>query len=545
MKSISTRLSSAVTGALIALFAVVSLIYSYNLYHVNLSNSERRVWEICHECKDSFDSKLRTMEIATDMVSHHTRYYVNNEFESEDIRLGKFEASALHTVSYVDKIYSLYYYANPLRFDDRYNFYYYCDTAEGVPVKQPKRSIAGFEKQTGQRADWYYESAERLTPVWLEPYDVYAPDGKITKVMAYSIPLFNVHGVLNGVMGIELSLDSLVAEINRVKLFNNGYIFVTNSAGTILAHPKFAYGTTLEDVNAINWTEVENMLNNPHSEHLISYKLHGEERCLAALRLENNMVMLASVPKSEVDFIFTSTQNKSTFGFIIIILITTTFMLTLIHRYLAPIKKLSELSQRLIDGESTVDIEYSGDDEIGILTENFRKMAFHLNERLTHYSTLAYTDVMTGVKNKASYEMYISVLDDDIKAGRAKFGVVVIDLNNLKEVNDAYGHEEGDRLIKAVTELMSRSFSNSPIFRIGGDEFTVLLDGDDYDNFESRFAHLDRLVAEANLTLTSDKRISFARGCTLYDADTDDSYLDVFIRADKLMYENKYNMKKS
>lgn len=94
---------------------------------------------------------------------------------------------------------------------------------------------------------------------------------------------------------------------------------------------------------------------------------------------------------------------------------------------------------------------------------------------------MATVDSLTGVKNKHAYAQWEEKIDAEIKAGqRLPFAAVVCDVNNLKAVNDLYGHKEGDACILKACRKICAVFSHSPVFRVGGDEFVVLLTGEDY-----------------------------------------------------------------
>ena len=126
----------------------------------------------------------------------------------------------------------------------------------------------------------------------------------------------------------------------------------------------------------------------------------------------------------------------------------------------------------------------------------------------------------------------------------ANFGVVVFDLNFLKETNDTYGHDVGDKLIATSAKLIADVFKRSPVFRIGGDEFVAVLQYIDLENCEELLKHLDTTCANTFIQETGNAPISIASGFAIFDREQDKSLSDVFKRADKAMYENKRKNKK-
>ncbi|MGN0687472.1 MAG: diguanylate cyclase domain-containing protein [Oscillospiraceae bacterium] len=160
-------------------------------------------------------------------------------------------------------------------------------------------------------------------------------------------------------------------------------------------------------------------------------------------------------------------------------------------------------------------------------------------------SSRAFRDEMTQVGNRAYYVVNETRLQSQIDKGENKpFALLEVDVNELKTVNDSYGHEMGDILIKSACQSICRVFSHSPVFRMGGDEFVVLLEGQDYENRE----HLIELLKAECRAPSSKEEIgmgafSFAVGMAEYDSETDKTVKDILERADKRMYDCKSRMK--
>lgn len=151
---------------------------------------------------------------------------------------------------------------------------------------------------------------------------------------------------------------------------------------------------------------------------------------------------------------------------------------------------------------------------------------------------LANRDALTGVKNKYAYYDAEKQLDLQIeKNDHPCFAIVICDVNSLKTINDTKGHKEGDRYIQNACTTICRVFKFSPVFRIGGDEFTVICQGHDYE-------HIDELLEEMKAANSENEKVNevqIAYGMSKYEAD--ENVETVFERADKLMYEHKAKMK--
>lgn len=158
---------------------------------------------------------------------------------------------------------------------------------------------------------------------------------------------------------------------------------------------------------------------------------------------------------------------------------------------------------------------------------------------------LANRDSLTGIRNKTAYDNEIERLGVELSSGFVRFGIAMIDLNFLKKTNDRYGHDKGNLSIKKLCDLVCDIYVHSPVFRIGGDEFAVILKNTDYDNaveLEKTFnAEIDRIYNDTNLEPW--ERISAAIGVALFDRSKDHTVDDVFRRADEAMYKRKQEMK--
>ncbi len=147
-------------------------------------------------------------------------------------------------------------------------------------------------------------------------------------------------------------------------------------------------------------------------------------------------------------------------------------------------------------------------------------------------------DELTGVKNKHAYADVELRLNDMIDSGSApEFAIVVCDLNGLKIINDTYGHQAGDAFIKRGCDIICKTFKHSPVYRVGGDEFVAVVQGEDYENLEV-------LMQELSLTNRKNKKnneVVIAVGFARYNHDR--SVAAVFERADSKMYENKKLLK--
>lgn len=154
-------------------------------------------------------------------------------------------------------------------------------------------------------------------------------------------------------------------------------------------------------------------------------------------------------------------------------------------------------------------------------------------------------DPLTSVNNRMAFEDKEKHLSSDIALGYfAPFAIIMFDVNNLKVVNDTYGHDAGDEYLIRACHLIEGIFKHSPVYRIGGDEFVAVLQGEDFDNRNELIAELSSRMSPYTSELPlPEGYISIAHGISKFSPETDRTVQDVIKRADERMYENKAKMK--
>ena len=163
------------------------------------------------------------------------------------------------------------------------------------------------------------------------------------------------------------------------------------------------------------------------------------------------------------------------------------------------------------------------------------------HSRVNDLSKRVYVDALTSVKNKGGFNEYAKDLQRGIESGESlEFAVVIMDCDNLKTVNDEYGHDKGDEYIRATSRLICSIYEDSPVFRIGGDEFAVVLQNEDYKNRETLSEQFKEKEKEIQSSAkTGWEKIGVSIGMAEYNSQKDTSVNDVVRRADRRMYDNK------
>ena len=231
-------------------------------------------------------------------------------------------------------------------------------------------------------------------------------------------------------------------------------------------------------------------------------------------------------------------------------------------------KKFRPSDQLSHEEAGVINVSIKSNDELSEIYQGIRTMQINTLNYLRDLSTLqkdkikaeidiknkdkeidklnveTYKDALTGVGNKAAYVKMAEELNRKLKNAPLEFAIVMVDMNNLKQINDEHGHKAGDQYIKGCCHLICEAFKHSPIYRIGGDEFVALLQGPDYDKRKEITEALKGEYAKSFAREELDPWLRYSAAVGLAEHASDDATVEfVFKRADKAMYEDKEKFK--
>ncbi len=204
-------------------------------------------------------------------------------------------------------------------------------------------------------------------------------------------------------------------------------------------------------------------------------------------------------------------------------------------------------SLKVLDIHTNIEIESLYKAIIKSYEESYNYMTEYkiATKKLGVAREMAYIDTLTGINNKTAFDDAIKKYQEKINNKEIdKFAMIMADINNLKYINDNFGHKTGDEYIKGCCNILSANCKYSNVYRIGGDEFMIILQGKDLEEYETIFANLtdtfDRTYNNAETELYN--RYSASLGmASLEEKDTNIN--DVVKRADSEMYTAKSKFK--
>ena len=366
--------------------------------------------------------------------------------------------------------------------------------------------LPGFTHQYGADMNRYHLSDKKYLAKLSEPY--YNEKTKRYQV-SYVVPLHRGDDFI-GIVGIDIDFDYIIHEIKRMSVYEHGVVRLLDKNGGVLY---------------TNRPEVETAFNKEGFYETETYLSTGVWLNIAAFAHDiyadrNNMLIHLVVMT------------------LAIVIAVSLFSIWLAQKGIRPLMQITEATRKIAAGELNVQLPTDSKNELGILVNGIREMVSKLE-------VYVYRDKLTGLRNAAAYIRKTAELDEMRKIVKDKplsYGVVVFDANYLKKVNDTYGHEAGNELIRHAAQCICKVFSHSPVFRIGGDEFTAILENHDYEHREELLEAFDRQIAEEFFEADGVKlQVSVARGLGIYQAGME--YADVFKQADEAMYKHKTALK--
>lgn len=158
-----------------------------------------------------------------------------------------------------------------------------------------------------------------------------------------------------------------------------------------------------------------------------------------------------------------------------------------------------------------------------------------LDKDLLRLKTIAYKDALTGVKNRVSYEEEVQRINSS-RGHTDGLCVVAFDINFLKKINDELGHEQGDLYIKDCVNVILTVFDRNVVYRIGGDEFIVLLKNSTVEDLDKKLSTMEYNLNATNKTRTIPLSVAYGY---CFSNDTHENLSDIIKEADFKMYENK------
>ena len=526
-------IKSKITGLAITITVIAMLVASaagiIAIRNLGTRNAEQMLKLLCEVGEKNLDAYFSSVEQSVDMISEYVKTDLDG-LDDESLQAHVDRVSDMfQRMSFKTNGILTYYYRIDPAISEKVKGFWFVDSGEGFK-EHAVTDITLYDTSDTSKLVWFTVPKYERKSIWLPPY---ITDTIEERVLSYNTPIY-YKGTFVGVIGIELDYSEMAEQVDNITLYNNGYAFINDSDGVIIYHPRMDVTTMVTQPSV-----PKGLLSN---DNFVEYNFEGVEKQAVWLPLENGMRLNVSVPVSEINSEWHSWAFNLALAFAILLVAAILVTRRFANHITQPLQELTAVAEQVNEGNYDCSLTYNGDDEVGVLTHAFSRLIAHLKTYIHDLNDLAYADSLTSVHNKGAFSVSMNNLQDAIDKPDSdeRFAIVIFDCDNLKEINDQYGHGNGNIYLKTSCSIICNAFRHSPVFRVGGDEFATILKGDDYVRREELLQMFDDLCEDKRRTAANEwEKVSISRGMAVYDPLIDGTSRSVASRADDIMYENK------
>ncbi len=212
------------------------------------------------------------------------------------------------------------------------------------------------------------------------------------------------------------------------------------------------------------------------------------------------------------------------------------------RQIISPLTALTRGAQRVSNGDFEVRLAIQKNDELGFAAKVFNEMVVELQQAQIKLKELATTDALTSLANRKQIMKQLFKQFEYYRRYRAEFSVLMIDVDYFKKINDTYGHQAGDAVLKQMSAIFLKSLRNvDSAGRYGGEEFLVILT-EPVGEQARQVAERIRQAVHNHTFMYEDKSINvnISIGITRI-SDQDENEHSLISRADQALYKAKEN----
>lgn len=437
--------------------------------------------------------------------------------------------------------------------------------------------------------NFYYEADEahdpERRPVWTSAYLDPAGQGWMISVI---VPIYNGER-LEGVSGLDVTIESFIKHVLNLKMSWEAKPFLVDGRGTILAMPESV--ETIFGLHELTRHEydanIRSTIEKP-SEFSI-FNIHDAKIAAQLRRVFDSRSRIAEMDAGGAHYLvsqeivpetgwrlITLVDKAVIFGKIdefrrftnsigysavaLMAVFYAAFFLFLqrksarmARKIAAPIERLTELTSTLLGTRRPPALEEVGIAEIDHLGKNFHEMGEQLDRRTRELiesrireqhkesqaeqlEWLAITDRLTGLYNRLKLDTVLQAEIDRSRRTERRFGIMMLDIDHFKLINDTYGHQTGDDTLRHLAQLLKAGIRGTDtVGRWGGEEFMVICPETDDQGLRNLAEKLRQAVDSQTFPVIGSLTVSFGVAAN----HPDDGISDIIARADKALYAAK------
>ena len=250
----------------------------------------------------------------------------------------------------------------------------------------------------------------------------------------------------------------------------------------------------------------------------------------------HNLIRHPSMPSSVFKELWDTIKNKKTWQGLITNL-RKDGRSYVVHSTIVPILDIDGDIVEFIATRNDVTEFENTKEQLGTLNKAMKHKVDELYSMAQNLEQQASIDILTGIFNRMKFEEYFDLEVQKAKMHRNPLSIILLDIDDFKKINDTFGHNEGDEVIKSISNLLTKNVRGTDtLSRWGGEEFVILLPSTSLEQAKIVANNLRRIIFEHDFNIPQQK-ISCSFGVAIYNPE--DTKEKLFKRVDKILYKAK------
>ncbi len=474
------------------------------------------------------------------MKANDLSIFVQNSYKFASINA--YEKLLMEMVDESDNILGAGIWFEPYKFDKNKKYLgIYSYEVDGVVELTYKYNSQGYDYFNHP---YYYMAKESHKPIFTEPY--FDEESKLYMI-SFSAPIEDEDKNFIGCVTVDIQLTDLKLHLQQYDT-NESSLYIINKNGVFVTHDDISFAenrlSALDSNNESYLDAINYILNNEKG--IVTYKKNATDdyRLYFNTITELNWKIIFEV---SVDEIISPVEAVTFFYFIIsvvtIVGLIIAIIMTVDKNILNPIKRLLKEFEEVAKNDYTSEVSKDlllENKEFKILAKSFedmkKKLKSHEKElfnKMKDIEYLSYCDQLTGLRNRRYTEKLLERL---IKEKEYPISIIVADLNGLKLINDAFGHDKGDELLNNFADVLRQlDIDEDYLSKTGGDEFMIYLPRKKEEDARELVKQINTYCKTKiinGIPLTASLGV-----CTLKDEN--DNHKEIIKLAENDMYRNK------
>ena len=532
MRSLRSKITLLTVGITVIAVLVITVLSVFVIRNPENEKNDQLLLLLCETGERNLNYYFNSVEKSVKKIASYT------EKDLDGLDDEKLQKHTDRIRSYFDQVanktngvYTYYYRIDP-EVSETVKGFWYTNLDGNDFIEHEVTDISEYDTEDTSELVWFTVPKNTGSAIWLPPY---CTEGLDVEVISYNVPIY-WRGTFVGVIGIEIDYSAMKEQVESIHLLKSGYAFLTDRDGTLIFHPRMNLAALDED-------EIPPIPDGLLSESTFTqYRYEGKQKEAVWLRLSNGMRLYVCVPSEETEGGWKDLVKYMLIAAGAVLLLSVLLTRIFTGKITKPLKQLTEAALQADQGNYDFTLDYDSKDEVGTLTKTFKRMAGNMKENITDLNRRANVDALTSVRNKGAFTSFIEDMQEKMNEApeSTAYAIGVFDCDDLKTVNDKCGHDKGDIYLRSASQLICKVFQHSPVFRIGGDEFAVVLRDEDLANKRKLITKFETTMEEINAAAGEPwEEVHIAMGIAVYDPQQDHSVMDTVRRADKVMYTNK------